>query len=388
MERLISDASKMTDVQKELNVSVKEGDTSFGNIVNAISVMQKKMKITGTTSKEAATTISGSINSMKAAWDNFLNGTGSGTELADSILTAFSNITDRFIELLPGLVEGLVTLVNGLIPQLPEIINKVLPTLLKCAVDLIKGLAVALPTILTEVFKSANYIMKSLAAEMPKLIPMLVEAILGLIPVLIENLPLFIEAGIQLIIGLAKGLIMSIPTLLEKAWEIITKLVDAFLELPGKLWDIGVDLIKGLWEGIKSVGAWLWDKVSGFLGDIFGGILSFFGIGSPSKLLRDEVGQWIPKGMAVGITANVDSVTGAMDDMNKQILTEAEANNVVESMFDVQPNISGQMTSAYSPNIVVNVQNNMETDPLGQLVNNVKTFSGGAKNDYNWGAAI
>ena len=388
MERLISDASKMTDVQNELNVSVKEGDTSFGNIVNAISVMQKKMKITGTTSKEAASTISGSINSMKAAWDNFLNGTGSGTELADSILTAFSNITDRFIELLPGLVEGLVTLVNGLIPKLPEIINKLIPPLIKGAIELVKGLAMALPQIITEVLKGATTIVRELAKALPTMIPQIIEAILEIIPALIDNLPLFIEAGIQLIIGLAKGLIMSIPTLLEKAWEIITKLVDAFLSLPGKLWDIGVDLIKGLWEGIKSVGAWLWDKITGFLGDIVGGFLSFFGIGSPSILFRDEIGQWLPKGMAVGITANVDSVTGAVDDMNKQILTEAEANNVVESMFDVQPNISGQMTSAYSPNIVVNVQNNMETDPLGQLVNNVKTFSGGAKNDYNWGAAI
>ena len=72
MERLIKDASKMTEVQKELNLSVKAGDLSFGNIVNAISVVQKKMDITGTTAKEASTTIQGSVNSMKSAWTNLV----------------------------------------------------------------------------------------------------------------------------------------------------------------------------------------------------------------------------------------------------------------------------------------------------------------------------
>lgn len=71
MKRLISDASKMTDVQKELGVTVDASSLSFGNIVNAISVVQKQMGITGTTSKEAATTIEGSVNSAKAAWENF-----------------------------------------------------------------------------------------------------------------------------------------------------------------------------------------------------------------------------------------------------------------------------------------------------------------------------
>ena len=68
MKRLISDASKMTDVQKELGVTVDASSLSFGNIVNAISVVQKQMGITGTTSKEAATTIEGSVNSAKYAY--------------------------------------------------------------------------------------------------------------------------------------------------------------------------------------------------------------------------------------------------------------------------------------------------------------------------------
>ena len=74
MERLIKDASKMTDVQKELGVTVDSSSMSFGNIVNAISVMQSSMGIAGTTSKEASSTITGSVNSMKSAWENLLTG--------------------------------------------------------------------------------------------------------------------------------------------------------------------------------------------------------------------------------------------------------------------------------------------------------------------------
>ena len=72
MERLIQDAANMKDVQAELGITVDASSMSFGNIVNAISVMQSSLGIAGTTSKEASTTIQGSVNSMKAAWQNLL----------------------------------------------------------------------------------------------------------------------------------------------------------------------------------------------------------------------------------------------------------------------------------------------------------------------------
>ena len=99
MKRLVQDASKMTDVQKELGVSVDGSSLSFGNIVNAISVMQKHMGIAGTTSKEASETISGSISSMKGAFDNFLNGTGSPEELAETMVTAGKNVIKGLSEM-------------------------------------------------------------------------------------------------------------------------------------------------------------------------------------------------------------------------------------------------------------------------------------------------
>ncbi len=137
MERLIKDASKMKDVQKELNITVDEGDLSFGNIVNAISVVQSKMGIMGTTAKEAEGTISGSINTMKGAWKNFLVGMADDeadfedlfNKLIQSVETVAKNLLPR-IEIvvttaLKKILEGIKKLV-GDIPIFGDLIDKLL----------------------------------------------------------------------------------------------------------------------------------------------------------------------------------------------------------------------------------------------------------------------
>ena len=79
---------------------------------------------------------------------------------------------------------------------------------------------------------------------------------------------------------------------------------------------------------------------------------------------------------------NMVGLEQGMEDMKSQV------QSTIDSVFSLQPNVSGSMSSTYSPQMNVIVQNNMEYDPIGQLVSNVKTFSGGAKNDYNWGAGL
>lgn len=125
MKRLISDASKLTDVQKELGITVDANSLSFGNIVNAISVVQKNMDIAGTTSKEAATTIEGSVNSAKAAWENFEAGIISANDLVDTFWTAAKNILNNLGQMIPRLgktgmdvVESLSGKIGDAVPQL------------------------------------------------------------------------------------------------------------------------------------------------------------------------------------------------------------------------------------------------------------------------------
>ena len=133
MQRLIKDASKMNDVQKELNVTVKEGDMSFGNIVNAISVVQKQMGIMGTTSKEAASTIQGSVNSMKASWQNLLTAVADDNkdmgkaidEFVDSAITAAKNLVPRIKQS----VEGIKKLINGIVTEVFPRLKREIPEL-------------------------------------------------------------------------------------------------------------------------------------------------------------------------------------------------------------------------------------------------------------------
>ena len=440
MERLIADANKIKEANGEMaNLSID----SFADMTEAIHIIQTQMGITGTTAKEAESTITGSMNAMKGAFDNFINGSGTPEQLIDSITIVFNNIINALIELVPKLADGLVKLVNGLIPEIPNIVMKLLPSLLKGILNLTQGILKAIPDIIQTLIDSLVMVVQAIAEALPTLIPQIIDALIDGILTILENIDLLIDCGLQLILGLIQGITEALPRLIEKApviieklitgiigaipkiiemapqiimgltegifmslgkivevgVNIITKLWEGIKSMLGQLWEwikevpsniltwiwdglkgitsIGIDLIKGLWEGIKSVKDWIWDKISGFFGGIVDGIIDFFGIGSPSKLFADEIGQWLPKGLAVGIEANTDSVESAIDNMN----------DIVASSFDLQPNISG-IGSTFSPQTIVNVQNNMELDPLGQLVNNVKTFSGGAKNDYNWGASL
>ena len=174
MERLIKDASAMTDVQKELGVEVEAGNMSFANMVNAISVVQKKMGIAGTSAKEAGKTIQGSFNSMKASWNNFLTALGNPNadmgkamkELMESIgvflenaMPIIENILDKIIEYLPVLVEKIIQ-------KLPELITKLVPKLVEAMVKITFALIQNIPQLLAAIFQALVSGVGSLVSEL------------------------------------------------------------------------------------------------------------------------------------------------------------------------------------------------------------------------------
>ena len=184
-----------------------------------------------------------------------------------------------------------------------------------------------------------------------------------------------LKTGIGNAINNIVAFIKSIP---GKIVSVPGKIINFFASLPKKMINIGLDIVRGIGNGITSGITWIKNRIKEFVGNVTSFIKKMFKIGSPSKLMALEVGQWLPKGIAVGIDANTDSVTNAMKDLQQNVLSD----------FGLSPEVANSSALNYSPNMIVNVQNNMEVDPLGQVVNKVKTFSGGAKNDYNWGAGI
>ena len=155
MERLISDANKLAQAQGQAGDLTIE---SYADIVEAIHLVQDNMGITGTTAKEASTTIQGSVNSMKSAWNNLLVGiaddnadfTGLMDNMIDSVITVAENLIPRVQEVLKKLPD----LINGLIPRLISIIEGILPDLLSAVTKLIQSLVSALPNLLQSIINA------------------------------------------------------------------------------------------------------------------------------------------------------------------------------------------------------------------------------------------
>ena len=167
--------------------------------------------------------------------------------------------------------------------------------------------------------------------------------------------------------------------LATKAKEGAKKAVDAiksgFTNLPGNMVTIGTNVVKGIWNGIGNTASWLFDKIKGFKDAVLKKFKSFFGIHSPSTLFRDEIGVFMAQGIGKGFTDEMGEVS---KQMNRAMATVG-----LGDMFELSPTLNRTMSS--SNNVNVQVINNMETDLLGNLVNTVRTYSNGAKNDYNYG---
>lgn len=340
-------------------------------------------------------TFAGSLQTLKSSFDNFMSGAGSVEDVITS-LTSFTKIlVDSIIQMAPQITSGIVQLINGIVPQIPSLLEQLLPTLIDGAVSLINGIVQSLPTIipilmngivqaigsivnvlpqiLDALLKATIMIITALAEQMPVLIPQIIDAILAMIPVLIDNLPLFIKAGMQLIVGIVEGLIKSAPKIITQLKNMVVSWLGYLKQVPGMFLDIGKDLITGLWNGIKNNLDWVINKIKGMGSSIIKAVKGIFGIHSPSREFA-YIGEMNMTGLAEGM----EDMKGEVDATFKDMMN-------FDNAFNLSPNLASNSALNMSPIVNVVVNNNMEQDPLGQMVNNIKTFSGGSKNDYNYG---
>ena len=138
--------------------------------------------------------------------------------------------------------------------------------------------------------------------------------------------------AVQLFMGIIQAIPQIIVELIKNLPQIIVCIVQGIMAGFGQIVEVGANLIKGLWEGIKNIGKWLWEKISGFFSGIFDKIKGFFGIHSPSTLFRDQIGENLALGIGVGFTDETDSVTDDMidslEDMTAAMTTDVSANGV------------------------------------------------------------
>ena len=289
MQRLLEDAEKISGIEYDIS--------SYADIVDAIHVVQTEMGITGTTAKEAATTIKGSLASMKGAWKNLL--TGVADDNAD-----FEGLVSSFVDSLVGVGANIIPRINIVIQGLTQLITQASQTIIPLAVE---TLLQNLPSIVAAGMDLIMALVNGILDNIDLLIDCTLELIDVVVNKLIENLPKLIDGGIKLIIALGRGLIEAIPQLVGKIPEIISAIIEGFASGAFRILDIGKNIVEGVWEGIKNAAKWLKDKIFGFFDGIIGGVKDFLGIHSPSKVFAG-IGGFMAEGLGEGFDDQFKSV--------------------------------------------------------------------------------
>lgn len=279
MERLIADANEYAEANgKAADLSID----SFSDIVTAIQYIQEEQHIAGTTAKEASTTIEGSLNAAKAAWQNLLTGFADSeqdigqlaTVFVDTLTTAASNIVPRFIEALGGIAEGVpeiamklkdafmaeagslkdagAEMLNGIMQGLTEnvtgIINAALPMIANFSASLRSNAGKLVDVGINMVMKIAQGIVNA----MPTIIEQLPTIITNIAGIINDNAPKLIVAGAQLIVMLVKGIIDNIPVIAKNMPQIFKACLAVFTALNWAA--LGKVAVKGIANGIKALG--------------------------------------------------------------------------------------------------------------------------------------
>lgn len=378
MQRLLEDATALSGVEYDID--------NLADVYSAIHVIQDELGITGTTAKEASTTISGSIATMKGAWTNFVAGmanedadfTSLADSVADSLSTVLTNIMPVVREILPsivGMIQYLVPLVveevasvleeivpdlldtgvelldsvvTMLIDYLPTIINDGIPYLLEAglqiltsimdgitenlpalidgAMAIVNQLATTLIELLPQLIEFGMQVILQLATgiseSLPTLIPTIVEIMVAVVNTLIENIGLLVDASIVLMMALTDGLIAALPMLIEQVPEIIIKIMDALIEHAPRLLEAAAKIITTLAEALINYLPILVNKVPELINTLKN---KFIELGEKFR----DVGRNIVEGIANGITEKWDWLLQKGKDLANGLI------KTVEAAFDI-----------------------------------------------------
>lgn len=262
--------------------------------------------------------ISAGLDALTSISKSLLSNAG---KLVDAGIKIAKNIADGLIKSIPTIVQKVPTIVSNI----ANIINQNAPKLLVAGAELIGQLAIgliqAIPTIISsmpqiisaivdviQAFQWLNLgktIIDGLVSGIKSMISSVTSAgsnILSSITSALQSLPSKLlsigENGISGLVNGIKSMVSSIPGAIS---NIASKITGCFANLPSEMLKIGKNLIQGLWNGISDMTGWIGQKIKGFGDGILNDLKKFFGIKSPSRLMRDEVGQYIGEGIAVGI---------------------------------------------------------------------------------------
>ena len=448
MKRLLSDAEKLTGQRYDIS--------SFADITQAIHAIQTQMDITGTTAKEASTTISGSWGSLKAAFQNVLVGLTTGGDMFDQSLDALINTAVTFgqniIPAIKGALSGVGYLIEGLAPvigeTIPPLINDLAPTLANSAVSLISslvngltqnatqfseclsniiivavaGISTVVPQLLDAASKIVSNLMQGLTNSMPQIVNGAVTLIEGLVNGLVNNIPLLIMGAVQLVASLANGLIANLPRIIDAGVNLITGIVSASYSMMPQIiqngmqlvvnlavglvraipqliaalpritgaivkgfksvnwFDLGLQLIKSIWGGIKSIGSEMWNGVKEKTSELWGGVKNVVSEKLNNiKSAYDAHGGGLKGATFAAIEGVKEYYRTGYDAINQ--LTGGKLGEVVNAVGEKMEVVKGKFSETFGnvKNTVMTIFENIKngiTEKISAAVNKVKEIFG------------
>lgn len=261
MQRLLQEASKISGIKYDIS--------NFSDIIEAIHVIQNEMGITGTTAKEAASTIEGSLSMTKSAWTNLLTGMADDNadfdKLVDNLVNSVGTLGENLLPRIEIAINGIGKLIDKLLPsiinKIPELISSILPGMVQAGINvtssLVNGIVQSLPMLLEIGLQALTTLGKGIAKNLSTLIPTIVNLMVSMCDMIIENLPLIVDVAIDIILALVQGLVSALPTLIAEVPRIINSFANAIYNALPQILMAGVQiigmLIKGLIESIPTL---------------------------------------------------------------------------------------------------------------------------------------
>nr|DAW20289.1 MAG TPA: tail tape measure protein [Caudoviricetes sp.] len=298
MERLIADANKVKEANGEMaDLSID----SFADVTEAIHIIQEEMGITGTTAKEAASTIEGSVNSAKAAWDNFLTGSITAEEFAESFSTAAFVILKNLAEIIPRLASTIPAIAVSLCQQLATAVQEGGSEMLSSAGtfmlnSLTNGIVVGIPQLLAQGSEMLHQYQSVIQTNFPvimqngvSIITNLLTGILSAAPQIIAQvgemmttwvdtvlgmLPTILDSGSQMIQNLLQGLVENAPKILQQAFDMTSNFIQTILSHLPSILQAGVNLILNLLSGLVQAAPQIIQQAAQMLAEFISTIAS------------------------------------------------------------------------------------------------------------------
>ena len=245
MARLINDSGVLGDTMTVTADNVNS--VSFDKMIEAIHVVQTDMGITGTTAKEAATTIQGSIGMMKSAWANLLTGMADPSQdmgvlinnLVDSVMAVADNLVPRIADTLPRIVTGISSLAQKLAPYIPPLIEQILPSLIQGATSLLSELVNNLPGIL-------ETLLPGIGGELGQTLTSALQSIFGTLQAILPTI-------LSLVNTLLPPLLQIVQTILPPLTNLINMLLPPIVQIVSQILPILISILQPVLELLQPI---------------------------------------------------------------------------------------------------------------------------------------